>query len=287
MYDSILIPTDGSDTARRAGKYGLELAARFGASVDLLHVLKPGRLEDPDAEAEAETDAIFADITDLEIDGEPAVQTHLEVGSATRVITEHVERADIDLVVMGRRGLSGLRESLLGGTADRVLRSVDVPVLTVPGTELATGTGRTYSNVVCTTDGSAVAEQAGSYAGEFAARTGASLHLLTVLDLAEVAGPFDAGGLTEADIDRLTTEAEAALDGLEAAVGSTDASITRAVRKGDTAGEITSYGEEVDADLLVMASKGRTNLVGQFLGSTTRRVLQRVSRPVLVVPSTE
>jgi nucleotide-binding universal stress UspA family protein len=283
MYESILIPTDGSDTAQRAGKYGLELAARYGATVDLLHVLKPSRLED--SAAEAETAEIFDAITDLDIDGEPSVQTHVEIGSATRAIADHVEAEGIDLVVMGRRGLSGVRDHLLGGTADRVLRSVDVPVLTVPGTGVEAATGRTYAEVMCTTDGSEVAERAAPYAAEIAARTSATLHLLTILDLAEVGGPFNAGGLTEADLNRLNAEAESALDGLEAALDAPGASITRTIRKGDTAAEIAAYGKKVDADLLVMASQGRTNLVGQFLGSTTRRVLQRIARPVLVVPT--
>ncbi len=285
MFEHILIAVDGSDPATRAAKIGLELAAKYDATVDVLHVMQEGTLigEGYESKKRARGEAILEAVTDLDIADRPALETHLAEGAAGSVIASFVEDHDVDLVVMGRQGRTGLGGHVLGSVTERVLRRIDIPALTVPGGEVTTSTGRVYDNVLLTTDGSEIAERAAPYGEALATRTGAALHLLTVVDVQAEAGVFNAGGVSEEYIARLETTGEAALDRLAGAVEAP--TVHSALTRGTAAGEIETYADENDVDLIVMASEGQTNLVGQQLGSTTRRVLGRTSRPVLVVPA--
>lgn len=61
----------------------------------------------------------------------PAIEA-IRLGVPHETIREYVDEEDIDLVVMGTHGRTGLERALLGSTTERVVRTVDTPVVTVP-----------------------------------------------------------------------------------------------------------------------------------------------------------
>ena len=279
MFSNPLIPVDGSNPAMRAARFGLELAATYDTAVDVIHVVAG---DDTDASEQGEQ--LLAEVQSLERDEGTEVQTPLVEGKPANKITAHAADAGTDLVVMGRHGRTGISEHLLGSTSERVLRGVDVPVLTVPG---GTGADIAVENVLLTTDGSEVAERAAPYGVDVADRFAATLHLLSVFDVQAEAGPFDVGGVDSEFVERLETSARESLDRLTEDVDCSGLDVREAVRRGWPIEEISGYADEHEIDLVVMASKGETNLVRQKLGSTTSRVLNSVKRPVLVVPSSD
>lgn len=280
MLDRILIPVNDNDNARRAAAFGFELAETYGAAVDVLHVLEDGA--EPDREAV--TERMETLLEGVAADAPREVETHLREGRPAGVIVDFAHDNDLDLVVMGNKGPTGVGERLLGNVTDRVLRRTHVPVLVVRGNDHETGVGD-YSDVAVTTDGSEIAERAAPYAGDVAERYGATLHLLTVVDVHAEAGPFDAGGVTEEFIERLESQGREALDRFDAAVGDVAVERRRSIERGTPHECIDEYVAENDIDLLVMASEGQNNIVGQRLGSVTTRVLRAVDVPVLVVPT--
>jgi len=139
MYDAILIPTDGSEASTAAVDQGVELAARFDATVHFLSVVDIGTemsasavgdiADDLTATLETvATDALEAATARAEAAGVAHERTIFE-GFPHETIAAYVADHDIDLVVMGASGRSGLTDRLLGSTTDRVTRSVDVSVL--------------------------------------------------------------------------------------------------------------------------------------------------------------
>jgi len=277
MFSNILIPIDDSEPAKRAAKYGLEFAATYEADIDLLHV-------DGGKAASEHAPTALDDVLALDIAGEPAVNTHRTDGSISDAVVSHVDEADSDLVVMGRHGRAGISQHLLGSVTERVLRRVPVPVLTVTGNGVDADTGWNDGDILLTTDGSDVAETAAPYAADVADRTGATLHLLTVVDVLAEAGIFDAGGVSEEFVDRLHDDAEGALDGLRGAIDDSELDVRTAVVEDRIIDGIEQYTAEQEIDLLVVASEGQTDLVGQRVGSTTSRILNSIDRPVLVIP---
>lgn len=139
MYDDILIPTDGSEASQAAVKHGITSAEAHGATVHLLYVVDIGTEMSASAVgtiAEELTDTLEGEAEDALDSAEeqadkaavPFERTVLE-GVPHEAIAEYSADHDVDFIAMGASGQSGLKEHLLGSTTDRVVRSVDVPVL--------------------------------------------------------------------------------------------------------------------------------------------------------------
>ncbi|MFB6256243.1 MAG: universal stress protein [Haloplanus sp.] len=273
MFDRLLIAVDGSDCARRAAKYGLELAARYDAAVDVVAVYGG------DAAA---GETILDEIATMADDAGVPVETNLLSGKPARSIVDRAADRGVDLIVVGRRGRTGVRERLLGSITERVLRRSGPPVLTVPGGDIGDDTGATYDGVLVTTDGSDIAADAGPYAAAVANRFETALHVLNAVDVRTEAGVFDAGGVDHEYVERLETEGERAIDDLLAALDTTGIDVREAVIRGHAPDVIADYVDDNDIDLVVMSSEGQSNLAGQQLGTVAGRVLRTVDRPVLV-----
>ncbi|AXG06674.1 universal stress protein [Haloplanus rubicundus] len=274
MFDRLLIATDGSDCARRAAKYGIELAARYDADVDVVSVYRGG---------ETQGQATLDEIADLAADAGVAVDTELLSGKPAKSIVDYADETGADLIVVGRRGRSGVRERLLGSITERVLRRSGPPVLTVSGSEVDADTGTAYDDILVTTDGSDLAAEAGPYAANLAGRFDAILHVLNAVDVQAAAGVFNAGGVDREYIERLERKGQRAVDDLIAGIDATDLDVREAVVQGYAPDVIADYVDENDVDLVVMSSEGQSNLAGQQLGTVAGRVLRTVDRPVLVV----
>jgi len=141
---SILVPTDFSEDARAAIDAAVEWAAEFGAKIHIVHAyfvdvpavyggyggdfLLPADILEPIREA-AES-AVAEVVADASKRGVP-VEGRATLGDASSTILVEAERLGVDLIVMGTRGLTGLKHVILGSTAERVVRKAPCPVLTV------------------------------------------------------------------------------------------------------------------------------------------------------------
>jgi nucleotide-binding universal stress UspA family protein len=142
MYDDILVPTDGSDASMAAVDEAVALADRLGSSIHVLSVVEqaqyaPMNTPSPDfvdsLEANAR-EALDRAVERAETAGGTDVDGAVESGAAHEAIVSYVEDHDVDLVMMGTHGRTGLDRVLLGSVTEKVVRLSPVPVLTVrPG----------------------------------------------------------------------------------------------------------------------------------------------------------
>lgn len=136
-YDGILLPTDGSDTAFRAARHGLDFAAELDADVHVLSVTDDSLLGDASdvvGENEGTAQEAINDVVEAaETRGITDVTTHIESGDPDEEILTTVQRESLDAVVMGTTGRDGIDRVLLGSVAEKTVRTVDVPVVTVGG----------------------------------------------------------------------------------------------------------------------------------------------------------
>ncbi len=140
MYDNILIPYDGTDEADTGADHGLELASTVGATVHALYVIDlpgaPRALYVRDDEEEMREryrdygEEVTGHLSDRAADAGVDCVTAMRSGSVHEEIVDYAEENDIDLIVMGTayRGKVG---ALLGGGAEKVVRTSSVPVTTV------------------------------------------------------------------------------------------------------------------------------------------------------------
>ncbi|WP_338728712.1 universal stress protein [Haladaptatus sp. DJG-WS-42] len=141
MYDVILVPTDGSDAARRAGTYAINLAIETGATLHVVYVVDESAatllfssqpLSDmlkafTEAGEQAVEEIVIA-ATEAGVEATTEIVRGIHINEA---IVSAAERADADLIVMGTYGARGI-EQVLGSTTTRVLSQSSIPVLAVP-----------------------------------------------------------------------------------------------------------------------------------------------------------
>ncbi len=151
MIKRILVPIDGSEPSNRALDYALDLAEELDAEVVILSVVPPVTLpvfsEEPgitpiitprdidryNSKLRATFENVLSEALARARTKKPdlRVSTKLLEGRPADKIVEVAERENFDLIIMGSRGLSGLRELLLGSTTRRVADHCTKPLLII------------------------------------------------------------------------------------------------------------------------------------------------------------
>ncbi len=140
MYRRILLPLDGSPLAEQALPHAAALAKHFQAELILLKVLKPLSINlnlPPDfvKKHEAATRKLAGEYLDrvaARVQGKEITKNIVTViGRPHEEIVRFAETEQVDVVVMCTRGTSGISRWLMGSVADRVARSVNVPVFLI------------------------------------------------------------------------------------------------------------------------------------------------------------
>jgi len=147
MYHKILLPTDGSENAKRAGKHAIWIANASSADIIVLNVIEPYY---PQISALPNFSEVVFD--ELREEGKNAVEsfkqdlesnqcngicknirltTKIDEGKAYMEILKTIKKENIDLVVIGASGRHGLDRYLLGSVTERVVREANCPVLVV------------------------------------------------------------------------------------------------------------------------------------------------------------
>ena len=138
MYAEILVPTDGSPASDAAIEHAIDLADRYDARLHALYVVDGAAYSSLEAGAEIVVEALESEgeeatkrVADAAADADVECVSSVVSGTAYRSIQDYVDEHDIDVVVMGTHGRKGLDRYLLGSVTERVVRTSDVPVLTV------------------------------------------------------------------------------------------------------------------------------------------------------------
>lgn len=144
MYENLLLPTDGSDRTGQAVDHAIHVARMDGATLHVLHVVDTSMVP-LDAhsrsiydELEAEGRDSVEEICDRAVDAGIHSVSAIRRGTPHREILDYADENDVDCIVMGTHGRTGLRRTLLGSVTERVVRLSDTPVLTVRTTPART-----------------------------------------------------------------------------------------------------------------------------------------------------
>lgn len=136
-FKHILVGTDFSDASRRAVVRARDFAKALGAKLTLLHVYAAQVDALGPAAALNERMQIGRDVHDALAElkaGAPGVDLHTEIlagGNAADALCDYAAEHDVDLIVTGSHGASGLTRLLIGSVAERVARSAPCAVLIV------------------------------------------------------------------------------------------------------------------------------------------------------------
>jgi len=288
----ILCPIDFSEFSVTAYHHALSLADHYQAQLVAQHIVELWR--HPSASFAA-SGGLYAEFRQaLQESGMKQLQefvknhTHNEIqpelivheGIAPDSILSFAQAHKTDVIVMGTHGRRGYDRLMLGSVTDRVMRTAPCPVLAVskpPHDSVAAGKERGHvhhlSRILFCADFSENSERALNYAISATAEYDAELTLLHVLE--GVPSPAK----TEEAIAAVTER----LDKLIPPEGRKNVKIKTAVRIGKPYWQIIQLALEAQIDLVTMGVRGRGALDLAVFGSTTYRVIQLGSCPVLAV----
>lgn len=140
QFDDILVPTDGSGAAERAGEHAVELAKQYDGTIYAMYVMDMGDtafvstlsdIEETRSRLEEKGKEYTDEIKIMGGDEDVDVVTGVTSGIPEDEIREYIEANDIDLLVLGKRGRSDPDKPLIGSLTQRLIGKLDIPVHTV------------------------------------------------------------------------------------------------------------------------------------------------------------
>jgi nucleotide-binding universal stress UspA family protein len=217
--------------------------------------------------------------------GGHVAQTHARVGRPDGEIVALAEEIGAGLIVIGSRGRGGIRRALMGSVSDSVVRHAHCTVLVVRDGQGDYLPGR----ILLAVDGSKEADDAARAAGEIAGAADSELHVLYVLELERYL-PYPGPEAWEwgADLERAERHARSWVEGQGRRIQAERAKAIKAhLAFGKPDQEIVRLDEELDADLIVVGSRGLGGLKRALTGSVSDSVVRHARCPVLVVRAQE
>lgn len=286
---SILCPVDFSEFSAKAFDYAYSLAKQYDARLYVQHAIPPlteytyhvrtDWAQQFYAECRADADAQLQKMIATQTSNHIRPECVFPVGFAAEAILGFVEKQPVDLIVMGTHGLQGMDRWMVGSVTEKVIRKVQCPVLAVrkPVHDFVVPKRKEepvqLRKILLATDFSDYGQRAFAYAISLAMEYNAELTLLHVLE--DVPSSEELSTVTA----RLVAELEAPVP----ADARNWCTIKSTVRIGKPYQEIVQLALDSQADLIVLGVRGRGSLNLLVFGSTTYRVLQLGSAPVLAV----
>ncbi len=283
----VLLPTDFSPGALLALERAVELSARTGAELHLLHVVTPEIT--PDAlgfpELKAFRDRMHSDVSPF-LSGNPegdrpvvryAVRRHSK--PAWSIVT-YASDVKIDLLVMARSGRNVGEPLSLGSTAEKVMRLAPCDVLTSG----MVGLWRPdlVKRILVPVDFSQQSGMALERARRFAARVRAHLTVLHVVETTLYPGVIPRTAVLETES---FNKARISLERFYRNTRGPDVPHAFSVIRGRPADGINDFAKYNHMHLIVQGSRGRSGIEHTLLGSVAEQVVRRVTCPVLTVKS--
>ena len=144
MFKSIVVGTDGSETASEAVRQAVDLAKEISAKVQLVSAYEPvgdqrlreERTEVPDdvqwmVNPREDVDATLRDAADKAKDAGVEVETYARQGDPADAILDVAEEKNADLIIVGNKGMTGAKRFLLGSVPNKVSHHAPCSVLII------------------------------------------------------------------------------------------------------------------------------------------------------------
>lgn len=223
--------------------------------------------------------------------GDIPVDVAVRLGRPADQILDVADDQEAALIAIATRAHSGIRRFFVGSVASRVLQGSTCPVLIVRyrGEEMMAEPIR-INKVLVPLDGSEFGEAALTAVRALFGESGVSLHLVQVIGPLRFVDFHDLNGYSPEDLaqfaDRIAKNARTYLQRVANELEHEVPKVTWEVDEGsDVEAGIERAARASGADLIAMATHGRTGLGRFFLGSIAERVLQEADYPILMVRS--
>lgn len=279
MFRQIVAAIDGSEASLRALDCAINLAARVGAALDVVsveeelphYVSEQAEESNDQSEAERFFGSLHVDAAIRAAQHGVSLTTKIIVGHEVQSLLNYVRDRHADLLVVGAIGHSGVWDTFLGSTADKLVAHAPTSVLVVHPSDA----GHALKEIVVGVDGSPNGERALSTALELGHWFGGTVRGLSVAEGTAASGATSVSAWIEY-LQSVQAKARSAAAAAEVRLEVT-------IRQGHAAKALITYADEVDADLIVIGATGHERPWSVTTGGTARRVANENRGMVLIV----
>lgn len=279
----ILVAADLAESSGRVFSHAEALARCFDAEFHIIHVRETGLETSADRQG-----VVPFEVAGIQIEPEllPGLISATQVGgviggaSPDEALLAYARAEEIDLIVMGGRGPSGLRMPRLGIVASHIVRHAPCPVLTVRHGYPTRG----VRCILVPVDLSDPSRNTLALARRMAAQFQSRIDLLHVIE--HPGGPTSFSNVSSGRMAAgVESEWEARLKDFWEETEGPEVVYEPHVRSGPTAPEIINFSLERNSDLLLIGTHGRTGLRRVLMGSVAERVVNNALCATLAVKS--
>ncbi len=281
---NILLATDFSSYSDRALSYALSITRRYQSKLYIAHIIETSVMGLVPPEAVEPTLRMLRQTAESsmrkwavsrKLRGVP-FEKLIEEGPIWPTLEAMIRGYDIDLVVMGTHGRTGMQKLLLGSIAEQVFRMASCPVLTVgPAARDEQRNEEDLARILYATDFSPDSERAAAYALSIAQEHQAELTLLHVVQDVSNVTPEGSGLLREYFAKRLRK--------LVPSTAELWCNLKYEVQFGEPVASILQQAALKNADLIVLGVKGGSHFPGHLPPATAYRVVCQAPCPVLTI----
>ena len=295
MYHKMLVPLDGSELAEFALPYAEELAGKLGTEIILAEAVNsPKEALDTALQvylrgvADATSGNVMKHVPEP---GAPEirVRTEILVGDPAEAILNYVEERGIDLIVMATHGRTGIRRWALGSVATKIATAADCPVVLIraKGAREDVREKGAIRRILVPLDGTAASEKILPHAQELVTHFKAEVTFFQAIQPLYNAVATTDGIVyvpyTPEEMKSFVTSAENYLTRVSAPFRELGVPVQQKVTLGDPAEAIIRFADEIGADLVAMATHGRTGVYRWMIGSVADKVLHAGNTPLFMV----
>jgi nucleotide-binding universal stress UspA family protein len=267
----ILVPTDFSEQAENALKVAAILAKKHEAEIYLLHMMEiPMQHSDPVSSQSHIPEVLFfmkmahkkfEDLINSDFLADITVHETVKADITFNEIKETCKEFDIDFIVMGSHGATGLKEMFVGSNAEKVVRTSDVPVLVIKNEHKSFE----ISDFVFASDFTNDNKETYKQAVKFAEAFGAKIHLLLVNTVNNFMTTYEA----KTRINDFISDQKFANYTINILNDTT-------VEQG-----VLNFSRDIDADLIGISTHGRQGISHFLNGSISEDLVNHAKRPVI------
>ena len=302
MLRSLLVPLDGSTFSERSLPFAGKIARATGASLHLAQVhvpyepdsllgstqfqLEGVNVAEYDAQHRDREEDYLTRLTErLADEGGPVDSKMLDGTEVAEELASYADEVHTDMIFMTTRGYSGANRLWLGSVADEMIRQSRLPMFVIHPEEPGMLPDGVFSvrHILIPLDGSKLAESVIDPATELARATGAFITLAHVVPTGELNDWPVLAPLRESPVPKLDG-ALAYLGGVADELRAEGLDVrTHAVHGAHAAVTIAEIADQLDADVIALATHGNGGLKRTLLGSVADKLLRASTLPLLVM----
>ena len=284
--EKLLLATDGSVFSEGAIREAIRLAKKCSSRLSAISVIEtnpeyetiaPQLLEKSEKAAREHLASVKVQAKKEGVDCATSI---IEGQDSYNYISEEAAKNKMSMIILGRRGRTGLKRLAMGSTVARVIGHAPCNVLVVPRAAVLE-----FKSIVLAMDGSPYSTAAASEAIGLAKKNNSKLTVISVVP-AELATPtdvdFSAAGM-ELLAEKEMQAAEKNAKAVKEAAQKVGVAVQAFIMTGKPADAIIETAKDKAADLIIVGSHGRTGIARLLMGSVAERVIVMSSCAVLVV----